>query len=62
MVCIGTSYTGRKFGDFLGLLKLESCFGCIEGLIGKDERDGEMVVWFPEVLAIPGGKRAEFYA
>ena len=39
MVCIGTGYTGRKFGDFLDLSKLERCVGCIEG-------DGEMVVWF----------------
>ena len=32
MVCTGTGYTGRKFGDFLGLSKLERCDGCIEGL------------------------------
>ena len=32
------------------------------GPIGKDETDAEMVVWFQEELAIPGGKRAEFYA
>ena len=35
MVCIGTGYTGRKFGDFLGLSKLERCDGCIEGLSGR---------------------------
>ena len=30
-------------------------------LFGKDETDGEMVVWFQEELAIPGGKRADFF-
>ena len=34
-VCIGTGYTGRKFGDFLGLSKLERCVVCIEGLEGR---------------------------
>ena len=34
MVCIGTGYTRRKFGDFLGLSKLERCVGCIEGQKG----------------------------
>ena len=31
-VCIGTGHTGRKFGDFLGMSKLERCVGGIEGL------------------------------
>ena len=35
MVCIGTGYTGRKFGDFLGLSKLERYVGCIEGQKGR---------------------------
>ena len=35
MVCIGTGYTGRKFGDFLGLSKLESDVGSIESLEGR---------------------------
>ena len=34
-VCFGTGYTGRKFGDFLGLSKLERCAGCIEGQKGR---------------------------
>ena len=32
----------NKFVDFLGLSKLER----YRGPIGKDESDGEMVVWF----------------
>ena len=35
MVCIGTSYDGRKFGDFLGMSKLERCVGGIEGQKGR---------------------------
>ena len=33
-VCIGTGYTGRKCGDFLGMSKLERCVGGFEGLSG----------------------------
>ena len=35
MVCIGTGYTRRKFGDFLGMSKLERCVGCMEGQEGR---------------------------
>ena len=31
-VCIGTGYTGRKCGRFLGMSKLDGYVGCIEGL------------------------------
>ena len=59
-VCIGTGYTGRKFGDFLGLSKLERCVGCIEGLEGRMRAMERWLCGFNR--SWPGGKRAEFYA
>ena len=46
MVCIGTGYTGRKFGDFFGNGEVGEVCWVYRGPIVKDESDGEMVVWF----------------
>ena len=45
-VCIGTGYTGRKCGGFFGHVEVGEVCWVYRGPIGKDETDGEMVVWF----------------
>ena len=52
----------KEIWRLLGLVEGGEVCGVYRGPIGKDESDGEMVVWFQEELAIPRGKRAEFYA
>ena len=52
----------KEISQFFGLVGVgEVCWMC-RGPIGKDETDGEMVLWFQKELAIPGGQRAEFCA
>ena len=47
MVCIGTGYTGRKFGDFLGLSKLERC---VRWLLERQHWPEFLVeVWFKKL-------------
>ena len=45
-VCIGTGYTGRKCGGIFGHVDVGEVCWVYRGPIGKDETDGEMVVWF----------------
>ena len=45
-VCIGTGYTGRKCGGFFWHVEVGEVCWVYRGPIGKDETDGEMVVWF----------------
>ena len=47
---------------FFGHVEVGEVCWVYRGPIGKDESDGEMVLWFQWELAIPGGRRAEFYA
>ena len=52
----------KEMWRFFGLVEVGEVCWVYRRPLGKDESDGEMVVWFQWELAIPGGKMAEFYA
>ena len=45
-VCIGTGYTGRKCGGFLGHVEIGEVCWMYRGPVGKDDTLREMVIGF----------------